>query len=98
MEEQNKKPQHEERDAAVRACSDALVETMKQAGFTEQILLGARRADGSGTYDVLIQWKRATWSKPVTGFPWDLHPEANINGLYWRLTGIGKQQIEGLDR
>jgi len=32
-------------------------------------------------------------------FPvFDRLPETCRKGLYWRLTGIGKQQIEGLDR
>lgn len=45
---------------------------------------------------VLIQVTRSYWGgEAVTVFPWEI-PAANTSGLYWRLTGIAKQQIEGI--
>lgn len=43
--------------------------------------------------DVLIQVNREGWHSPSVLYPKDVHPEANINGLYWRLTGIGKEEL-----
>jgi len=39
----------------------------------------------------LIQWWREEWDKPTTGYSSEISPYANINGLYWRLTGIAKE-------
>ena len=39
----------------------------------------------------LIQWWREEWDKPTTGYAHEISPYANINGLYWRLTGIAKE-------
>jgi hypothetical protein len=41
----------------------------------------------------LIQWWREEWDKPTTGYSHEINPYANINGLYWRLTGIGKEGL-----
>ena len=41
--------------------------------------------------DKLIQYKHEDWDTTMVGYPKDLHPETNIYGLKWRLTGIGKQ-------
>lgn len=30
------------------------------------------------------------------GFAGDLHPQSNICGLYWRLTGIGREYLDSL--
>lgn len=45
---------------------------------------------------VLVQIWRYEWESPsvvVSGF---LHPEMNVNGLYWRLTGIGRMYLDSL--
>ena len=40
----------------------------------------------------LIQIMREEWDAPVTLYAHEIHPEMNSFGLYWRLTGIGKEQ------
>jgi len=42
---------------------------------------------------VLIQMDRPEWEKPWIAYCEDVHPEMNVAGLYWRLTGIGKEQV-----
>jgi len=39
----------------------------------------------------LIQYWRPEWGGPETGYPSEIHPCTNVYGLYWRLTGIGKE-------
>ena len=41
--------------------------------------------------DKLIQYKHESWDTAIVGYAKDLYPEANISGLKWRLTGIGKE-------
>lgn len=42
-------------------------------------------------YGVMIQWWREGWDSPETGYAGDISPYANVSGLYWRLTGIGRE-------
>ena len=39
----------------------------------------------------LIQYWRPEWDEPVVGYPSEIHPLMNVYGLYWRMTGIGKE-------
>jgi hypothetical protein len=43
----------------------------------------------------LISWMRDTWSQPLVCCKEDLHPMMNVNGLYWKLTGIACEQGGG---
>lgn len=40
----------------------------------------------------MIMWTRDGWDSPSVGYRKDVHPEANVNGLYWKLTGIGREE------
>lgn len=43
---------------------------------------------------VLCQFWREGWDKPIVCKRSEFAPETNIVGLYWRLTGIGREQFE----
>lgn len=43
---------------------------------------------------VLIQVSRLDGQQPIVTYPEDIHPELNVHELFWRLTGIGKMQLE----
>ena len=42
----------------------------------------------------LLQFIREEWSEPILRTPEQIHPLANVNGLFWRMTGIGRHQLE----
>lgn len=42
----------------------------------------------------LIQIHRPEWIDSPLCYREEMHPEANVYGLYWRLTGIGKESAE----
>lgn len=43
---------------------------------------------------VLIEIYRPEWNHPRVCYRHELHPQMNAVGLYWRLTGIGKEQLD----
>jgi hypothetical protein len=43
--------------------------------------------------DVLIEMRRPEWNEHYIGYKTDLQPEMDIGGLYWRMTGIGREQM-----
>lgn len=43
---------------------------------------------------VLIQVTRDEWPKPILAMRESVHPHTNAWGLFWRLTGIGREQLE----
>lgn len=45
---------------------------------------------------VLCQFWRGDGRPPFVAFPYDLAPEFNIDGLFWRLTGVGRAQLEAM--
>ena len=47
-------------------------------------------------FGVLIQIFREGWKKPTITKREDIHPEADVCGLYWRLTGIGREYLDNL--
>lgn len=42
---------------------------------------------------VLIVFMREEWSEPYVGFREDLSPYMNANGLYWKRSGISREQV-----
>lgn len=40
---------------------------------------------------LLIELYREEWDTSYVVMARELHPEMNVNGLYWRLTGIAKE-------
>lgn len=40
---------------------------------------------------ILVLFWREGWDKPLVGYSDRLHPESNVCGLYWKLTGIAKE-------
>lgn len=59
MDEQTKKQQ---RDEPIRACADVLKQAMKDAGFKEYMILGARREGESSDFDVFAMMDCSTMS------------------------------------
>ena len=48
-------------------------------------------------YGILLQFWRKEWKDSThVSFREDLSPEMHIGDLYWRLTGIGKHQLEAI--
>jgi hypothetical protein len=46
--------------------------------------------------NVLLQFRRRDSCQDFTWIDYnDFHPEFNVANLYWRLTGIGRHQLEG---
>lgn len=43
--------------------------------------------------EILIQWIISKEGKIHTGYRSEVHPLTNVYGVYWRLTGIGREQI-----
>jgi hypothetical protein len=48
-------------------------------------------------HGILCEFMRETWDKSLICKSSELPPEMNINGLYWRLTGIGRQELERMN-
>lgn len=44
--------------------------------------------------NVLIELNREEWERPHVCYKKDINPATNILGLFWRLTGIGNEQLE----
>jgi hypothetical protein len=46
---------------------------------------------------VLCEFAREEWDGTLVAKRSEFHPESNAVGLYWRLTGIGREQMEAWD-
>jgi hypothetical protein len=47
---------------------------------------------------VLIELWRPEWSKRHVCYRHELDPLTNVQGLYWRITGIGREQLAAQNR
>lgn len=46
---------------------------------------------------ILCAFMRESWDKPVICKSSDWRPEVDLNGLYWKLTGIGKEELDAMN-
>jgi hypothetical protein len=74
------------------ACATLLEPSYEEGGWLNYI-------DKRPRQDLVLQFRRArSAEKPFTAVPRELPHEFNAANLYWRLTGIAKEQIEAARR
>ena len=44
---------------------------------------------------MLVSLWRGSWDAPQLAYVDELSPEMNVHALYWRITGIGREQMAG---